>query len=101
MRRRRFHELFKGVKKIGKGNFASVYLTQRISDSKYFAVKAFQKETTFKPTNGKEGLENEIKILRKLNHPNIVHLEGIFESDNSIYMVMELVQGRSLGELLD
>ena len=27
MKRRRFHEFFKGVKKIGKGNFASVYLT--------------------------------------------------------------------------
>ena len=27
MKRRRFHELFKGVRKIGKGNFASVYLT--------------------------------------------------------------------------
>lgn len=58
MKRKRFHEYYKGIKKIGKGNFASVYLTERIRDGKYVAVKAFQKESTFKPTNGKEGLEN-------------------------------------------
>jgi calcium-dependent protein kinase len=43
IKRRRFHELYKGIKKIGKGNFASVYLTQRVIDNKHFAVKAFQK----------------------------------------------------------
>lgn len=53
MKRRRFHEFYKGVKKIGKGNFASVYLTERVQDKMKFAVKAFQKEATFKPTNGK------------------------------------------------
>lgn len=31
---RGFHELFKAHKKIGKGNFASVYLTERLEDSK-------------------------------------------------------------------
>lgn len=53
MKRRRFHEFYKGVRKIGKGNFASVYLTERTHDKAKFAVKAFQKESTFKPTNGK------------------------------------------------
>jgi len=43
MKRKKFHEFFKGVKKIGKGNFASVYLTQRLNDKVNFAVKAFQK----------------------------------------------------------
>jgi len=43
MKRKKFHEFFKGVKKIGKGNFASVYLTQRLCDKVNFAVKAFQK----------------------------------------------------------
>lgn len=43
MKRRKFHEFYKGVRKIGKGNFASVYLTERVHDKKTFAVKAFQK----------------------------------------------------------
>lgn len=40
---RGFHELFKPIKKIGKGNFASVYLAIRLEDDKKFAIKAFSK----------------------------------------------------------
>lgn len=40
---RGFHELFKPIKKIGKGNFASVYLALRLEDDKKFAIKAFSK----------------------------------------------------------
>lgn len=38
-----FHEAFKPIKKIGKGNFASVYLAEKIQDKKKYAVKAFSK----------------------------------------------------------
>lgn len=40
---RGFHEQFKPKKKIGKGNFASVYLAEKIEDGKSYAVKAFSK----------------------------------------------------------
>jgi serine/threonine protein kinase len=40
---RGFHELFKPIKKIGKGNFASVYLVIKHEDDKKYAVKAFSK----------------------------------------------------------
>lgn len=43
IKRGQFHELFKGACKVGKGNFASVYKLERISDGKIFAVKAFSK----------------------------------------------------------
>jgi serine/threonine protein kinase len=38
-----FHETFKPIKKIGKGNFASVYLVERIENKCKYAVKAFSK----------------------------------------------------------
>lgn len=41
--RRGFHNLFKPMKKIGKGNFASVYLAESIEGKKMVAVKAFSK----------------------------------------------------------
>lgn len=44
---RGFHELFKPIKKIGKGNFASVYLAIRLEDERKFAIKAFSKEATY------------------------------------------------------
>jgi len=41
LNQRGFHEQFKPKKKIGKGNFASVYLTEKLEEGKYYAVKAF------------------------------------------------------------
>lgn len=55
---RGFHELFKPIKKIGKGNFASVYLAIRVEDDKKFAIKAFSKEATYSEDKGKESLIN-------------------------------------------
>jgi calcium-dependent protein kinase len=42
-----FHEQFKPIKKIGKGNFASVYLAEKLEDGKKYAVKAFAKEAAY------------------------------------------------------
>lgn len=53
-----FHEMFKPMKKLGKGSFASVYEVERLTDRKKFAVKAFSKQTSFNSKNGKESLIN-------------------------------------------
>jgi len=39
--------MFKPIKKIGKGNFASVYLAEKITDKEKYAVKAFSKEAAY------------------------------------------------------
>jgi serine/threonine protein kinase len=72
--------LFKAKKKIGKGAFATVYLAERLRDKKMVAVKAFSKEKQYAGDKGRESLENEVKLMRKLNHGNIMHLEGVYET---------------------
>jgi serine/threonine protein kinase len=42
-----FHVQFKPVKKLGKGNFATVYQVIRLEDGAKFAVKAFSKANTY------------------------------------------------------
>ena len=42
-----FHELFKAEKRLGKGNFATVYLGVQLKDQKKMAIKAFGKEATY------------------------------------------------------
>ncbi|XP_051977184.1 calcium/calmodulin-dependent protein kinase type 1D-like isoform X2 [Xyrauchen texanus] len=60
-----------------------------------FAVKCIPK----KALKGKESsIENEIAVLRKIKHENIVSLEDIYESSNHLYLIMQLVSG---GELFD
>ena len=44
--------------------------------------------------------QREARAAAALNHPNIVHLYSVEEADGLIFMTMELVQGRSLRELL-
>ena len=36
---------------------------------------------------------NELSVMRSLNHQNVLRLESVFESDNSIYVVLEVLQG--------
>ena len=49
---------------------------------------------------GRESLDNEIKMLRMLNHPNIIRYEGIYETDNLIYLVTEYLSGGTLEEFM-
>jgi calcium-dependent protein kinase len=43
---------------------------------------------------------NEIKILLKLDHPAIVKIYGLFESDGHVFVVLEYVKGGSLQEII-
>ena len=74
--------MFKPVRKLGKGGFATVYEVQRQTDGKLFAVKAFSKQATINSNNPnhKLNLLNEIAMLRKVDHPHLIKLENIFES---------------------
>ena len=93
-----FHEQFKPIKKIGKGNFASVYLAEKFEDGRKYAVKAFSKEAAYSEENGKECLVKEVEIMRNLNSRNNMKLCEVFESDNSLYIIFELLEGGQLFE---
>uniref|UniRef100_A0A8C5FAR0 non-specific serine/threonine protein kinase n=1 Tax=Gadus morhua TaxID=8049 RepID=A0A8C5FAR0_GADMO len=84
---------FKDV--LGTGAFSEVVLAEEKRTQKLVAIKCIPK----KALEGKENsIENEIAVLHKLKHANIVSLEDIFESKSHLYLVMQLVSG---GELFD
>jgi serine/threonine protein kinase len=97
-----FHEEYKAIKMIGEGGFAKVYLVEWKQSKERYAVKAFSKEslTTANKSNAKTVLLNEIDILKSLDHDNIIKLYEVHETENSIYLVMELIQGNSLQDIL-
>ncbi|KAK7462610.1 hypothetical protein BaRGS_00038363, partial [Batillaria attramentaria] len=78
------------------GAFSEVVLAEDKHDrGKYFAIKCIDRHGL----KGKEeALENEISVLRRLCHPNIVELRDVFDDKTHVYLVMELVTG---GELFD
>uniref|UniRef100_A0AAX7SIG5 Protein kinase domain-containing protein n=1 Tax=Astatotilapia calliptera TaxID=8154 RepID=A0AAX7SIG5_ASTCA len=80
---------------VHRGAFSEVVLAQEKLTSRMFAVKCIPK----KALKGKESsIENEIAVLRKIKHENIVALEDIYESPDHLYLIMQLVSG---GELFD
>lgn len=42
------------------------------------------------------GLENEIEIMKQIDHPNIVKLFEVFEDESCHFLVMELMKGREV-----
>ncbi|XP_016803137.1 calcium/calmodulin-dependent protein kinase type 1B isoform X4 [Pan troglodytes] len=77
------------------GAFSEVVLAQERGSAHLVALKCIPK----KALRGKEALvENEIAVLRRISHPNIVALEDVHESPSHLYLAMELVTG---GELFD
>ncbi|CAK65432.1 unnamed protein product (macronuclear) [Paramecium tetraurelia] len=92
-----FHEAYMVSKLIGKGSFAKVYLATRKDSNIQYAVKAFSKSFMMQQHKGIESLLNEMKVMRRLNHSNIVRLHEVHETANSVYFVVDIVAG---GELL-
>ncbi|KAK5650851.1 hypothetical protein RI129_001880 [Pyrocoelia pectoralis] len=80
---------------IGDGNFAVVRLCIEKSTNLAYALKIIDKSKC----KGKEDMvENEVRILRKLNHPNIMRLIDEQDTKPMLYLVCELVKG---GDLFD
>ncbi|XP_043944195.1 calcium/calmodulin-dependent protein kinase type 1D [Protopterus annectens] len=88
-------KIFEFKEILGTGAFSEVVLAQNKATGKLYAVKCVPK----KALKGKESsIENEIAVLRRIKHENIVALEDIYETPNHLYLVMQLVSG---GELFD
>ncbi|XP_013780769.1 serine/threonine-protein kinase H1 homolog [Limulus polyphemus] len=77
---------------IGKGTFSRVVRVEHRITKQPYAIKMIE------APGGREVFEAELSVLRRVNHPNVIRLIEVFESNEKIYMVMELATG---GNLLD
>ncbi|CAD8209351.1 unnamed protein product [Paramecium pentaurelia] len=80
---------------LGQGSFGWVTLVKEIQTGKLFAMKAMKKAELFKYCTV-DNLKREIKIQRKLNHPNIIKLDSYFEDKTNVYLILEYAEGGSL-----
>nr|XP_029543852.1 MAP/microtubule affinity-regulating kinase 3 isoform X9 [Oncorhynchus nerka] len=84
------------LKTIGKGNFAKVKLARHILTGREVAIKIIDK--TQLNSNSLQKLFREVRIMKLLNHPNIVKLFEVIETERTLYLVMEYASG---GEVFD
>ncbi|XP_078000999.1 MAP/microtubule affinity-regulating kinase 3-like isoform X2 [Glandiceps talaboti] len=84
------------LKTIGKGNFAKVKLAKHLPTGKEVAIKIIDK-TQLNPSSLQK-VHREVRIMKVLDHPNIVKLFEVIETDKTLYLVMEYASG---GEVFD
>ena len=85
---------------LGKGTFGEVYLTQKDGSMNYYATKRMEKKMVDDPRY-KKYFKNEISILQRLIHPNIIRLEDLKATLNHYYIIMEYCNGGSLNQCLN
>ena len=86
------------IQKLGKGSFGEVYLSQNVNSNKIFATKKIDKKKVV--GENKKYFDSEIKVLQNLNHPNIIKIYKVKETQNNYYIVMEYANGGSLNNCL-
>ena len=86
--------------KLGQGTFGFVRKATHTLTGEIVAIKILDKEKILKEKD-KFRLKNEIKILKKLRHKNIVHLYGIIDTKISINLIMEYCEGEELFDYIN
>lgn len=81
---------------LGKGAYGKVVKALHLPSQEFRAIKII--DTRHMHKEDKLKIFQEIKILSKLDHPNIIKIYEYFNSNRSIYIVTELLGG---GELFD
>ncbi len=95
----KINERYQIIKSIGEGGMANVYLAQDVILDRRVAIKVLRGD-----------LANDEKFIRRFNreavsasqlaHPNIVEIYDVGEDENTHYIVMEYIEGKTLKQLL-
>ncbi|XP_037627842.1 calcium/calmodulin-dependent protein kinase IGb isoform X2 [Sebastes umbrosus] len=86
-------DVFDFMEELGSGAFSEVFMVREKKTGKLNAMKCVKKKQKIDLN-----LENEIAVLRRIKHDNVVGMEDFYESCTHYYLIMELVSG---GELFD
>ena len=87
------------IKKVGNGGMATVYKAKDKMLNRFVAVKILRDEFTTDQEFIKR-FEVEAQSAASITHPNIVSVYDVGNQDNLYYIVMELVQGKTLKEII-
>ena len=82
------------IKQLGKGGYGKVYEVKNKKTGELRACKHLSKLNI----KNLDKFRREIEILKKMDHPNIIRIYEVYESERSLYIVMEECKG---GEIFD
>lgn len=91
-----FKAKYRRIKSVGKGSFGEAILCRSKADGKRYIAKTV--ETATMSPKEKRDLQNEIRILAAVNHPNIIRYQEHFEDGTVIFIIMEYADGGDLSQ---
>lgn len=106
-----FNNQYEIIKSLGEGNTSKVYLGKEVANPNNFvAIKVMKEEYLKRDSDSILSVQNEITVLKELEHPGIIRLLSYGDSGNVVkpsgrqinglvYIIMEFVQGGLLFDL--
>ncbi len=92
-------ERYRIVALLGKGGMGEVYRADDLTLGQQVALK-FLPEAMTRNQDALRRFHNEVRIARKVSHPNVCRVYDVGEVDGRLFLSMEYVDGEDLGSLL-
>jgi len=83
---------------LGRGGMGEVYRADDLSLGQSVALKFLPEAATDELTLDR--FRNEVRIARRISHPNVCRVYDIGQSDNQVFLSMEYIDGEDLSSLL-
>lgn len=95
-----FADYYEILEELGSGAFATVYLVRERNAKvqKNYAAKVIKGKSL--ADEDMHRLNDEISILTRVRHPNIITLHAVFSTESEVILVMELAEGGELFQKL-
>src|SRR5215471_15519586 len=84
---------------LGKGGMGEVYRARDSKLNRDVAIKVLPESVTHDPDSVAR-FRQEAQSIAALNHPNIVTIFSVEQSDGAVFFTMELIEGKSLGDII-
>ena len=91
---------YEKVSELGSGAFGTVYKVKSKASDNFRAMKVISKELIQSGVEAAE-ISNEIKILSRLDHPNIMRIYEFFEDKDNFYIITEFCDQGDLAGKMD
>lgn len=92
---------FRLLEKLGAGGMGTIYKAKSLSDKTETVAIKVLKEELFEDENNRKRFKQEAAIIDQLDHPNIIKVIERGQSRDTMFIVMELLEGRTLAKKIE
>lgn len=86
----KFNSTYEFLQFLGRGSSAEVYLIRHRGTAESYACKIVKKGTAI---NDQRTMATEVAIMKKIQNENLLTMYELYETSDTIWMVLELAQG--------